>query len=307
MGNILPKVVWSDLNGDEDEPKADDVNTSSRNSRDVQLAQIRTMNLKTKTDKVQVLPNDNTILEEAVLEDLCEEAELELDETRIGPMSNHQKANLITQLSNSPKTKHHFTTESQFDDYVEKKIHGDKRMVNKLMVDQERAAQRMVSQHSNQHILMTQTSNKSCMSRRSKYSNRSRISRKSNVSNHNITNNDLTEQLKRHRSNISNASRNSTRKNWTQDLPSTTKELGTELGENKRWSKMTTYSLPSNFAANNYSAMNESDRQRTSIVCKTNDQTLQMATELLQKGKIIPKEEDNREKQFSCCIFVCTL
>jgi len=305
MGNILPKVVWNDLNDGDEIETSQPQTTASRTSRDVQLAHIRTINLKTKTEKVQVLPNDNTILEEAVLEDLCEEAELELDETRIGPMSNHQKANLITQLSNSPKTKHHFTTESQFDDYVERKIHGDKRMVNKLMVDQERLAQRKVSQHSNQHILMNQTSNRSCISRRSRYSNRSRISKKSNVSNHNITGYDLTEQLRKHRSNISNVSRNSARVNKTQEL---TNELGPEIAETKRWSKMTTYSLPSNFAANNYSAMNESDRQRTSIVCKTNDQTLQMATELLQKGKIIPKEnEDSEKRQFNCCMFVCTM
>ena len=82
---------------------------------ELKLAQIRNTNLKTKLDqnKTQQAPNKNTIVEEAVLEDLCEEADLEVESTKNGPMSEAQKALLLSQLSTNDRTKHHFEVKNK--------------------------------------------------------------------------------------------------------------------------------------------------------------------------------------------------
>ena len=53
-------------------------------------------------------PQTNTIVEEAVLEDLLEEASLELEVAKAGPMDKNQKSKLLRQLATNEKTAQHF-------------------------------------------------------------------------------------------------------------------------------------------------------------------------------------------------------
>ena len=110
------------------------------------------------------------------------------------------------------------------------------------------------------------------------------------------------------RSNISNVSE------FKSDRLKVNKKYATvdseEGKDNKRWSNMTTYSLPSNFSSDNYSTMTPMDRKRTSVVCQTNAKTLKMATELLEKGTINDKRDKDDINEdgpgVNCMCFVCS-
>jgi len=295
MGNYLPiKVVLSDI---------DEQNNSSqslvqkRTTRNEQLANIRNLNQNNKTDddKIQIKPVEGTILEEALLENLCGEADEELDRGEEGPMTNAQKAELITKLSANPKTKKHFETNDTFESYVENTLGGDKRTNHNLSTDYSRALHIRNSQSIQQ--LTTFKSIKS---------QRSYVSQMSSTRSRCVSRNDLCDQLQAHRSNISNKSKSerliANLQNRTSNM---SRNTSTITPNDNRWSKLTTYSLPSNFVNNNFSPMGEIDRRKTSIVCQTNEATLKMADELLKKGKIKPPKESTEEDGCECFCLVC--
>jgi hypothetical protein len=60
-------------------------------------------------EKALNAPIEGAIVEEAVLEDLCEEADLEVENTTLGGnVSNQQKAELLSRLSTNQNTKQYF-------------------------------------------------------------------------------------------------------------------------------------------------------------------------------------------------------
>lgn len=336
MGNILHiSVVLDDIDDAQNE-NTERSQGDMRLSRDEQLATIRNLNQNAKSDydRTQLKPIDGTILEEAVLEDLCGEAEIELDQVETGPITgifrNTQKAELITRLSSNPKTKKYFETSEAFDFYVEEVVCGDAQTNNNLTVEYDRALT-----GGNSWIQKSEN--------RSERSNMSMSRSKVELPNTRISRKDLSDQLQSYRSNtrttmmsnrtttlshrmsnrMSNridsrmsrmTSKSRIHRNTKMQLngprstsPGEPDKTRSILGpEDNRWSKLTSYSLPSDFVNNNYSAMDRVDRRKTSIVCKTNETTLQMATELLQKGKIKPPKEDNsthKERECLCLVF----
>lgn len=93
----------------------------------VDLETIRADNLKNKKtdDKTSKAPQTNTIVEEAVLEDLCEEASLELEVAKAGPIDKNQKSKLLRQLATNQKTAQHFEKPENFEDYVNDRLNSE--------------------------------------------------------------------------------------------------------------------------------------------------------------------------------------
>jgi hypothetical protein len=313
MGNYLPmRVVLDDIGDEQNEIRSSKIpennqekyRTSQSNTtyREEQLATIRNLNQSNKRDveRIQLKPAEGTILEEAVLEDLCGEASLELENTQTGPMTNKQKAELITKLSADPRTKKHFETADSFDLYVAKTVAGDKRTNHNLSVDYGRA----MNGHLSQSIQRLETGRSHTSMLRS---NTSQLSSYKMSNARSISRNDLCDQLLAHRSDMSTRSRKS-QKLIANLVPQNqqTLTLDQNTGSDRKWSSATTYSLPGNFVDNRNSAMGDVDRRKTSIVCQTNEATLRMANELLEKGKINPKSDAQSEDGgFECCCIVC--
>jgi len=337
MGNL--NVVLNDLkhaDSDEDEkfdkPRSERPPDPDAADEDKSLASIRTTNLNKKTDrdKTQHAPNTNTIVEEAVLEDLCEEASLELEETKNGPMSEDQKALLLTQLSTNDKTKHHFKNPDQFEEFVNEKIHGDIQTAHILDIAP--------------NYLQRTSSNGQLGARQSRLSHRSIVSRRSNMGRSSalelervssvvhpsrMSNFDLTERIRQQRtstmSTMSNrgrggnaraswnraasklsASRISASKICPEETSAQPRQSVDQLASNQpRKSTATTYSLPADFAN---SPMNTTDKKKTAIVCKTNEKTLQMATQMIDSGKAKLREEESdsdSDDGIECFCFTC--
>lgn len=93
----------------------------------VDLETIRADNLKNKKqdDKISKAPQTNTIVEEAVLEDLLEEASLELEVAKAGPMDKNQKSKLLRQLATNEKTAQHFEKPENFEEYVNDRLNSE--------------------------------------------------------------------------------------------------------------------------------------------------------------------------------------
>jgi hypothetical protein len=312
---------------------------------ELKLAQIRNTNLKTKLDqnKTQQAPNKNTIVEEAVLEDLCEEADLEVDSTKNGPMSEAQKALLLSELATNDRTKHHFENSDQFETFVSEKIHGDIQTANILDI----AHNTVQRTNSNTRQIPATESQRSVTSRASqklwRQSAKNVLKLADGPNTGRISHRDLTTQLRQSR--ISRMSRNPSgldirnmgyeprrisrmsNKNSALDIMSeepaprvSQNDLATQLrqnrisrmsnmhtpdriskisamGEPKKISTATAYSLPSDFVSNALnSPMNATDRRKTNTINQTNDKTLQMANELIQRGQSNFSKSMNKNK-----------
>jgi len=270
------------------------------------FASIRKKNLNAKSEKqtkTQQPPNANTIVEEALLEDLCEEASLELEVTKNGPMSNEQKKKLLTRLSTNDRTKHHFQNPNKFESYVKQRIEGDDQIANILNVDQSKMIKMTSSNCSNRSRISMRTSHRSMKRQSSLMSFNEQIENKTleNRPSHK----DLTTQL-RSEARISRSSRTSRMSGRTPIAPGPIMEaLPEEYTEGStRYSKMTTYSLPNDFVTNDNLPMNEVNRRKTNIVCKTNEETIKMANRLVENGALtmtVDYDSDDESTRCLCC------
>jgi len=332
MGNIFKpcKETFEDLDETTD-LKVADSNPEARKSQKSQsnptklekFASIRNDNLRNKLDleQTQRTPNANTIVEEAVLEDLCEEADEELDSTKNGPMTNNQKAKLLQRLSTNVRTKHHFESPDNFETFVSEKIKGDTSTKNNLNIVQKQL-KRQSSNTSFGSILSNRNSIRSLARVSSRVSNRvsahklpgtipmARGPSYSNINNmeHRISTRDLTAHIKNNILNQPNNRPSNVRMSVMSrhpDLKTITERTLTDTvpDEERRTSSATTYSLPNNFVTNDLLPMNEIDRQKQDIVCKTNKETLEMANQLLQKGNLkdIPQNSDSDDDEGCGC------
>jgi len=328
MGNKSTKPLKVDSNPSVDTrsvssnyvPDEPEENIEEFKARQDHFAQIRSENLRNKgeRERVQQAPNANTIVEEAVLEDLCQEADEELDSTKNGPMTSEQKAHLLKRISTNVRTKHHFESPDNFEAYVNEKLQGDLLTQNNLNIAN--TLQRNSSQ-------ISMTSQKR-VSRLSNIGVTQRYSQRSMVSVHRVSSrmsqrsyNPMLGIGQRNSAMAMHGGPMAVLNELPETLPSgrvSNRDLTAHIRAQKglaepenpirRTSSMTTnmYSLPEGFAGNDKSAMNKINRQKTQIVCKTNAQTLQMANTLAEKGTLeMADREVDSDDEFRCLCFYC--
>lgn len=131
MGNLIPTIVFEDE--DEDEIA---YGTSDMSLRERQLMEIRANNLKKmRACSGQDQFHSHAIVEDAALEDLCEEAGVEAEKIEVnGKMNTKEKNKVLTHLSQNVQTKKHFQNKQTLQEYIDSKIYGDEK-TEKLLVD----------------------------------------------------------------------------------------------------------------------------------------------------------------------------
>jgi len=131
MGNLIPTIVFED--DDEDEIAN---GTSDMSLRERQLMEIRANNLKKmRACSGQDQSHVHAIVEDAALEDLCEEAGVEAEKIEVnGKMNTKEKNKVLTHLSQNVQTKKHFQNKQTLQEYIDSKIYGDEK-TEKLLVD----------------------------------------------------------------------------------------------------------------------------------------------------------------------------
>ena len=153
----------------------------------------------------------------------------------------------------------------------------------------QRVSQRSISQRTSQRNLGQR------ISQRSFQTSALDVSAPSNRMSHNLEHKDLTAHLRQAR--MSTVSKKEDR----------VKDIIAEEDQSKRVSNMTTYSLPPEFVDNALSPMNPTNRRKTKVVCKSNQDTLQMANQIVVTGAITvpPSEDDSDDDGIACLCFTC--
>jgi len=134
MGNLIPCIVFEEVEDEEEEDLAESDSDISLRTR--QLMDIREVNLRRQRSGNSLLTygGANAIVEDAALEDLCGEAGCEADniENDNGALSSQQKAEMLSKLAQNNQTKKHFQSKQTFQDFLDTKLYGDEKTDNYL-------------------------------------------------------------------------------------------------------------------------------------------------------------------------------
>merc|ERR1712126_196202 len=289
MGNFIPTIVFDD---DEDENDQE----VGEYTRERQLLDIRAQNLKYR--RISDAPVES-VLEEAALEDLCQEAGCEAEEIGTnGKMDTKEKSKVLERLAQNVQTKKHFQNKQTLKEYLDNKLYGDEKndqmivQVNNLCNPEPRCIQNESSGNNltvdydknfgssnifNQPInqgsgVMSGIPMKSLHARTS---NRSiRQSCQSNTRQTSVRNSSVRQ------SNFYNRQSSAFHRPTTTSRLTATSRLTTMSGRNvsrmRNISNAAAYSLPENFA---YS-VDPAENRRMSKILKSNEQTILMAEKI---------------------------
>lgn len=291
MGNILPKIVFEDI----DDNRIDSQSNSNESLRTRHLMEIRQLNIRKQKNNAGIRldqPSNNAIIEDAMLEDLCLEAGVEAEDIQSnGKISEKQKSLVLDRLSKSNLTKQHFQSRQIFHNYVDSKILGDEST-------QEQLARSTIFNnpinHNESHESFIESNNKirnergsttsNTFQRQSKLGYRVPVSLQSRNSRH------ISKVSSKVRQSNLNNSRHSRMisqlENSRMSMKRNTNQSGADWRKSRNISN--TYSLPSNFYTP-YNTVEIDNRRTQSTVCKNNEHTLQMAEKIAFDSKVTKK------------------